>query len=116
MPCNSAKENKGKNENSDTARVQSENEVEEQSANSSSDPLPMTSSILISRPPREDPDQRWTLETVGLILHRGTCVHRLSPMDIEKHINASLSRQNPTPLLKKETYKSNRNSSTYLLT
>ncbi|KAJ9488101.1 hypothetical protein VN97_g5200 [Penicillium thymicola] len=64
------------------------------------DGLPMTTSILVARLPRENPDQRWTFETVGPILHCGTYVHRLSPMDIEKHINASLPRQSPTPLLK----------------
>lgn len=95
------KENKAKKNNSDIARVQSEKEVKEQSTDSSSDALPMTTSILISRIPREDPDQRWTLETVGPILHRGTCVHRTVSHGYQKAYKCVTSPLKFYPSLKK---------------
>lgn len=52
-----------------------------------------------------DRDQRWTLETVGLILHRGTCVHRLVSHGYQKAYKCVTSPSKSYPSLKKRNTK-----------
>lgn len=96
---------------SDIARVQSQKEVEEQSIESSSDALPMTASILISRMPTEDPDQRWTLETARRPYTPpwSMCSSTVSH-GYPKAYKRVTSPSKPYPSLR-ETYKNNRNPS-----